>query len=96
MILIMFLNQITSNLQHLGVPKAKSSATVTVSELPKPLPGGRSTAPIWAYYIAEIFRDQIGNLTVATKTTLRSGSCATAGNSFVHQTTRLHFKNDLD
>ena len=41
-----------------SVPKAKSSATATattssVSELPKPLPGGRSTAPIWAYYIAD-------------------------------------------
>ena len=41
-----------------SVPKAKSSATATattssVSELPKPLPGGRSSAPIWAYYIAD-------------------------------------------
>ena len=41
-----------------SVPKAKSSATATattssVSELPKPLPGSRSTAPIWAYYIAD-------------------------------------------
>ena len=41
-----------------SVPKAKSSATATAttssaSELPKPLPGGRSNAPIWAYYIAD-------------------------------------------
>ena len=37
-----------------GVPKAKSSATTSsASVLPKPLPGGKSNAPIWAYYIPD-------------------------------------------